>query len=175
MNELALGALLLSHIPALVMMLVGFCLLVVEMYVPGFGLPGISGTVLMIVGIAAMKPSPLQSLILVLICVILLSIAFSIAIHSISKGRLSRSKLVLNEALNQKKEATEGEDLTYFVGKYGKTHTALRPAGIAEFDGVKLNVVSDGDFISYHRFVRVERVEGNRIVVRETDENGHLI
>lgn len=173
MNELALGALVMSHIPALVMMLVGFCLLVVEMYVPGFGLPGISGTILMIVGIAAMQPTPLQALILVLISVVLLSIAFSIALHSLSKGRLSRSKLVLNEAINQKKEASEDEDMSYFIGRCGKTHTALRPAGIAEFDGVKLNVVSDGDFIADHRFVRVERVEGNRIVVRETDAGGN--
>ena len=45
--------------------------------------------------------------------------------------------------------------------------TALRPAGIAEFDGVKLNVVSDGDFVAAQRPIRVERVEGNRIVVRE--------
>ena len=65
MNEF--GALLAGHIPALVMMLVGYCLLVLEMYIPGFGLPGISGTVLMVLGIAVMKPTPLQALVLVLI------------------------------------------------------------------------------------------------------------
>ena len=46
---------------------------------------------------------------------------------------------------------------------------------VAEFDGVKLNVVSDGDFVSNHRHVRVERVEGNRIVVRETDASGNPV
>ena len=125
----------------------------------------------MIGGIALMGPTPLQALILILISVILLSIAFSLAMHSISKGRLSRSKLVLNEALNQK-ESTAAEDISYFIGKIGQTRTALRPAGIAEFDGVKLNVVSDGDFVSNQKYVRVERVEGNRIVVRETNAEG---
>lgn len=166
MNEL--GALLLSNIPELVMMLAGFVLLVIEMYIPGFGLAGISGTALMVGGIIIMQPTPLQALILVLICVILLSIAFSLAMYSFSKGRLSRSKLVLNEALG-KKDAASDEDLTYFVGKTGRTHTALRPAGIAEFDGVKLNVVSDGDFVGAQCSVCVERVEGNRIVVRRTE------
>jgi len=33
---------------------------------------------------------------------------------------------------------------------------------------VKLNVVSDGDFVNAQRTVCVERVEGNRIVVRES-------
>ena len=81
MNEL--GALVMAHIPALVMMIAGFVLLVIEMYIPGFGLAGISGTVLMIGGIALMGPTPLQALILILISVILLSIAFSLAIRCI--------------------------------------------------------------------------------------------
>ena len=169
MNEL--GALVMSNIPELIMMIAGFVLLVIEMYIPGFGLAGISGTILMIGGIIVMKPTPLQALLLVLISVILLSSAFSIAMYSISMGRLSRSKLVLNDALNQK-EVAAGEDLSYFVGKVGQTRTALRPAGIAEFDGVKLNVVSDGDFVNTQKHVRVERVEGNRIVVRETNAEG---
>ena len=169
MNDLI--ALVTGNIPELIMMIAGFVLLVIEMYIPGFGLAGISGTVLMIGGIALMGPTPLQALILILISVILLSIAFSLAMHSISKGRLSRSKLVLNEALNQK-ESTAAEDISYFIGKIGQTRTALRPAGIAEFDGVKLNVVSDGDFVSNQKYVRVERVEGNRIVVRETNAEG---
>lgn len=169
MNEL--GALVLAHIPALVMMIAGFVLLIIEMYIPGFGLAGISGTLLMAGGIILMEPTPLQALLLVLFSVLLLGIAFSLAMHSISKGRLSRSKLVLNEALSRD-EPSDGEDLSYFVGRVGQTRTALRPAGIAEFDGVKLNVVSDGDFVDTQRFVRVERVEGNRIVVRESDETG---
>lgn len=169
MNEL--GALVLAHIPALIMMIVGFVLLIIEMYIPGFGLSGISGTILMAGGIILMEPNPLQALLLVLISVVLLGIAFSLAMHSISKGRLSRSKLVLNEVLNHG-EPNDGEDLSYFVDRVGQTRTALRPAGIAEFDGVKLNVVSDGDFVDTQRFVRVERVEGNRIVVRESDETG---
>jgi len=172
MNDLIL--LIRGNIPELIMMIAGFALLVVEMYIPGFGLAGISGTALMIGGIVLMGPTPLQALILVLISVILLSIAFSLAMYSISKGRLSRSKLVLNDALNQK-ESSASADLAYFVGKIGQTHTALRPAGIAEFDGVKLNVVSDGDFVNTQKHVRVERVEGNRIVVRETDADGKLL
>lgn len=172
MNEL--GALVMAHIPALVLMIVGFVLLVIEMYIPGFGVPGISGTILMVGGIALMQPTPLQALLLVLVCVLLLGIAFSLAMHSVSKGRLSRSKLVLNEVLGRSEENAD-DDLHYFIGKIGQTHTALRPAGIAEFDGVKLNVVSDGDFVAAKRPVRVERVEGNRIVVRETNAGGEPV
>ena len=56
------------------------------------------------------------------------------------------------------------------MGKTGVTDTPLRPAGMAEFDGVKLSVVSEGEFIESGREVTVERVEGNRIVVREVKQ-----
>ena len=56
-------------------------------------------------------------------------------------------------------------DRCYFIGKTGTAHTPLRPAGIAELDGVRLSVVSTGDFIESGAPVRVIRVEGKRIVV----------
>ena len=164
----SLGALVLAHIPALIMMIAGFVLLVIEMYIPGFGLAGISGTLLMVGGVFLMEPSPAQALILVLISVILLGIALSIAMRSLSRGRLSKSKLILNDVLS-KSEPTREEDLKFFVGHTGTAHTALHPAGIAEINGVKLNVVSDGEFIEAGKAIIVDRVDGNRIIVRETD------
>lgn len=47
------------------------------------------------------------------------------------------------------------------------TTTVLRPAGMAEFDGVKLNVVADGEYIPKDARVRVDHVEGARVVVRK--------
>ena len=57
-----------------------------------------------------------------------------------------------------------------FLGREGTTVTVLRPTGMAEFDGVKLNVVSDGEFIAQGKAIRVQSVEGNRIVVAELRE-----
>ena len=54
-----------------------------------------------------------------------------------------------------------------FLGKEGVVLSTLRPAGIAEFDGVRLNVVSDGEYIRKNAQVRIDKVEGARIVVKE--------
>ena len=142
----AFGVMIASHVPALLMMIAGYVLLVIEMYIPGFGIAGISGTALMVGGIILMSPTPLQALVLVLISVALLAVALTVAMRSAARGRLSRSKMVLNDAVNQAASDDEG-DLQFFLGKTGVAHTALRPAGIGEFEGVKLNVVSDGDFV----------------------------
>ncbi len=38
---------------------------------------------------------------------------------------------------------------------------------MADFDGVKLNVVSDGEFIDTGEKVRIMRIDGNRILVNK--------
>ena len=54
-------------------------------------------------------------------------------------------------------------------GKEGTTITVLRPTGMAEFDGVRLNVVSEGEFVQNGVKVRIVDVEGSRILVRTVE------
>ena len=158
------GALLAGNVPEVILMLVGVGLLVFEMYLPGFGVPGTLGSILMVIGFVLVKPTLSQGLLLFVILAAILCVALSICLYTASKGRLNKSKLVLNDVAVSA-DAAENNDLNYFIGKTGVTNTALRPAGIGEFDGVKLNVVSDGDFIPSNTRISVLTVEGNRIVV----------
>ncbi|MEG0126968.1 MAG: NfeD family protein, partial [Clostridia bacterium] len=72
--------------------------------------------------------------------------------------------------LNASESAAEGfsatKDMEVFLGKEGVTTTVLRPSGMAEFDGVKLNVVADGEYIPQNVRVKIDHVEGARVVVR---------
>jgi membrane-bound ClpP family serine protease len=83
-----LGSLLAGNIPVVIMMLVGVALLVVEMYVPGFGAPGISGCVLLVLGFVLLKPPLAEGLLLFAILAAILCVALSICLYSASKGRL---------------------------------------------------------------------------------------
>ena len=165
-----MGSFLFSHPAALIALVLGYVLLVVEMCVPGFGVPGIMGIILSVLGVIALQPTPLQALIVVLVFVVLLCIALAFCLRSAARGRLSKSRLVLNE-VSTRGENSEASDLAYFIGKTGVAHTPLRPAGIAEFDGVRLSVLSQGDFIERGAPVRVEKVSGNRILVTSIKEN----
>ena len=53
-----------------------------------------------------------------------------------------------------------------WLGEKGRASSALRQAGVAEIDGERVDVVSDGELIDAGQFVEVTRVDGNRIVVR---------
>ena len=156
------------NLPLLVCFVVGIGLLVLEAFMPGFGLPGISGIVMEIVAIALtwVNHGPVAALGLTIIVLSLIAIAISMSLRSATTGRLSRSKIILKERENNEAGYRSAEDMQVFLGKEGETTTVCRPTGMAEFDGVKLNVVSDGEFLPAGTRVRIVQVEGSRIVVR---------
>ena len=53
------------------------------------------------------------------------------------------------------------------VGKCGRTTSVLRPSGIGDFDGVRLNVVTEGEYLENGTAIRIVRVDGGRIVVKQ--------
>ena len=156
------------NLPLLVCFLVGIGLLVLEAFMPGFGLPGISGIVMEIVAIALtwVNHGPVAALGLTIIVLSLIAIAISMSLRSATRGRLSRSKIILKERESNEAGYRSAEDMQVFLGKEGETTTVCRPTGMAEFDGVKLNVVSEGEFLPAGTRIRIVQVEGSRIVVR---------
>ena len=156
------------NLPLLVCFVVGIGLLVLEAFMPGFGLPGISGIVMEIVAIVLtwVNHGPVAALGLTIIVLSLIAIAISMSLRSATRGRLSRSKIILKERESNEAGYRSAEDMQVFLGKEGETTTVCRPTGMAEFDGVKLNVVSEGEFLPAGTRVRIVQVEGSRIVVR---------
>lgn len=53
------------------------------------------------------------------------------------------------------------------VGRVGKTVTPLRPSGAAEFDGRRVDVVSEGVPLDAGVWVKCIEVKGPRVVVRQ--------
>ena len=52
------------------------------------------------------------------------------------------------------------------VGREGVTLTALRPTGMGMFDGKRLDIIAEGEFIEEHTAVKVVEARGNRVIVR---------
>lgn len=149
----------------IIILLLGLIFLVIEMFTPGFGVSGGVGLVLLVVGIIVTASTPFEALVMIVLLLIILGAALTVVFHSATKGRLSKT-LILNDSLNKKAGYIGTEDLEYFVGKEGITLTILRPAGTAEFDGVRLDVVSEGEYIPKNTKVKISQVTGRRIVVK---------
>lgn len=156
------------NLPMLVCFILGIGLMVVEAFMPGFGLPGISGILLEVAAIVLtwFTHGPVAALGMTLLVLSVVAIAISMSLRSAANGKLSRSKLILKDTESNEAGYRSAADMEVFLGKEGETTTVLRPTGMAEFDGVKLNVVSDGEFIPAGEKVRIVRVEGSRVLVR---------
>ncbi len=91
-------------------------------------------------------------------------------------GRLASkpgSTIAKSLVLRERSDAAEGyvaADLAKksLVGKKGTALSMLRPAGKVEVEGMRVDAVSEGDFIQRGREVQVTKVEGNRVVVKAT-------
>ena len=146
--------------------LTGFLLVIFEMFIPGFGFPGVLGVILLFLAVVVTANSLLEATIMIVIILAFLGIMLSIVLHSATKGRLSKT-LILSQSLKKESGFTGTEELNYFLGKEGIATSTLRPSGTADFDGVKLDVVSQGDYIPQNTKVKVNKVEGRRIVVEK--------
>ena len=155
---------LIASLPSAVCVLLGMILIIVEVFLPGFGLPGIGGIVLVGAGVVmvGMHFGSLTAVGTLLVIIAVLAVLISWVLRQASRGG-KRSDLFLQE---RDELHTQQEDMKVLVGKAGTTTSVLRPAGIGDFDGVRLNVVTEGGFIEKGQPIEIVRVDGSRIVVR---------
>ncbi len=148
------------------LLLIGLILLLTEAMIPGFGLPGISGIVALLVSfIITMFYFPIAMALMIVFGEISAIALIIYMVYRILKRRQLINKLILNETLDQDKNEIGGLD--YFLGKEGTTKTALRPYGSADFNGFVAEVCSDGNFILENKKVKVIKITNNKIVVKE--------
>ena len=157
-----------ANLPIVLCFIIGVGLLVAEVFMPGFGVAGISGIVLEIISIILtyVKYGGLAALGLTVVILAVIGITISVSLRSATKGRLSKSRIILKDRETSAEGYLASADMEVFVGKEGEATTVLRPSGMADVDGIRLNVVSEGEYIPKGTKVRVVRVDGARVVVR---------
>lgn len=154
-----------TWLPALCFV-VGFGLLTFELFNPGFGVPGFSGIVLLILGIIFTARSLVDAIVIVILILLVIGIIIFFIARSASKGNLSK-KLILKDALKEEFGYSGRDNLESFLGKTGIAATVLRPSGIGIFDDIKLDIVTEGEFIPKGSNIEIVRVEGMRVIVRK--------
>jgi membrane-bound serine protease (ClpP class) len=160
------------------LLLVGFGLLLLglEIFViPGFGIAGITGVLAVLAGLTMGMVGHGATTRAVFSAVgrVTLSMLAALAMSVLLMRFLPRfpfaRRLVLDTGLpggggdTPEREQPAGAD---WIGRVGRTTTPLRPAGIADIAGERVDVVSEGEMIEPGAAIVVSRVDGNRIVVR---------
>jgi membrane-bound serine protease (ClpP class) len=159
----------------LLLVAVGLVLLAIELFVtPGFGLIGIlgivailAGLILSLLGAGATTEAIIGAMARVALS-LLIAVAASVALLRVLPRLPFGRQLILDTGLTTLTGyASAPESDRQWLGKQGTTVSPLRPAGIAELGGNRVDVVSQGEWIDAGAPIEVIRVEGNRIVVRQ--------
>ena len=158
----------------LLLVAAGVTLLAVEvLIVPGFGIAGIlgiltllSGLVLSLIGTGVTHEFVFRAVGRVVLA-FLIAIAMAVVIlRSLPRLPWGR-RLVLETGLppGEGYGVAAGGDQRW-LGRSGRAVSSLQLSGTAEIDGVRVDVVSDGELIEPGAPVEVTRLEGGRIVVK---------
>lgn len=152
----------------------GVILLALELLVvPGFGIVGILGIIAIVASLvlSMIGPGAAPTFVLAAVTRVVLSVALALLASLLLLRLLPRlpfgRRLILQRGLSSGEGyASAPESDARLLGKTGLTSSPLRPAGIAEIDGQRVDVVSEGELIDAGQPIEVIRVDGNRIVVR---------
>ena len=151
--------------PAIFLFVLGIILLLVEAFIPGFGIFGLGGLVSVFVSIILSAASAEVGLKMLFISILVSIVAGYLAFKYFQRKGILR-RFILTDAATSEEGFSSSADLSHFQGKPGKSITPLRPAGIAEIEGSRLDVVSEGSYIPAGVEIEVIKVEGRRVVVR---------
>ena len=154
-------------IAAIIFIAVGFILLCIEILIPGFGVIGIMGGVLMLVGIvvAGYMEGMWTGITYAGITIALSMVACVVGFWILPKTRVGKAFILGASEKSESGFRSSPEELEKFAGRSGVTVTSLRPAGIMDIDGNRIDVVTRGEFIEKGEAVKVIEVVGSRIVV----------
>ena len=144
----------------------GIILIILEIFLPG-GIAGIAGLIAIVASLFLASGSFKVMAVSILIATAV-SIAASILLTRVLGKRMKFfKKLILTDSTSTESGYVSNESRRDLIGKTGVTFTPLRPSGTVIIGDERLDVVSEGSFTAKDKKVKVVKVEGSRIVVRE--------
>ncbi len=156
----------LAGMEVVILLLLGIILIIAEFFVSG-GILGFLG-IGAIVGSLFMAGYDIGHMSMsVAIAFIVAIIAAIILFRSIGLEKGIFRHIILRDRTSTELGYVSSVNRLELIGLEGVTVTPLRPSGTALFENERIDVVSDGAFIPNDQKVKVVKVEGMRVVVRE--------
>ncbi|MCJ8006876.1 nodulation protein NfeD [Lederbergia wuyishanensis] len=151
---------------SIILFVLGIILIAAEFFLAG-GIAGLLGTVAVIGSIIMAGGNLLHMAISIVIALFLSILAIIIMLKVFGKRMNIFKKLILTDSTNTESGYVSNVNRLELIGREGVTITPLRPSGTVKVDDERLDVVAEGSFIENNTKVKVVKVEGSRIVVRE--------
>lgn len=161
-----------NQITPVIFVLVGVALCIVEIFLTkatNIGLIGGAVIVAAMMAVMMLSGTFTQFLFLTFVVMILIVVAFSVAYLVKENGILFRKEALQTETVNLEPVDPETA-LKKLVGREGVAHTDLNPRGKIIVNSITLDAVANKGEISKNASVKITRVDGIDIYVKEIEE-----
>ncbi len=154
----------------LALFLAGILLIVIEVFfIPGFGITGAGGLAAMLTSLYFFFPERALAL-RIIVAVLVLSVLGVFLLIKIFGASGLWKKISLESSETVEEGYVSRAEKKELQGEVGRALTPLRPSGIAELEGRRVDVVTEGDFIEKGAEIEVLSSKGSRVVVRELNK-----
>ncbi|KKB36424.1 NfeD family protein [Bacillus thermotolerans] len=154
---------------SVLLFIIGAVLIVAEIFLPGgiaggLGLAAVTGSILM--AGESMKWMGLSLIVALSVSII----AMTLMVKVFGKKMKFFRKIILSDSTSTESGYVSNTNRSELLGKTGVTKTPFRPAGTAIIDEERIDAVTEGGFIAAGKRIKVVKVEGSRIVIREIED-----
>lgn len=155
---------------SIVLFVAGVVFIVMEMFVPSFGILGLLGGAGIVSGVVTAAydtGNAFESLGYAL----LIALALVVFVAYVFRRRGIWNRFILQDRLTAEQGfVPSGDDRELLVGSGGVTLSPLRPSGVAEIEGRRVDVISSGQFLNVGQQIEVVSVDGTRILVKAVQQ-----
>jgi membrane-bound ClpP family serine protease len=151
---------------------VGFLLLVAELFLPSGGILPVLSLASIIVGVAMIFRHDITTGVYTLVGVgVVLPAVAGLLLYLWPRTPIGRRLILPPSAEDDTMAALPAnQELEGLKGRFGKTISALRPAGVVDFDGRRVDTLTEGMMVEPGQWVRVVDVRAGKVIVRPVDK-----
>jgi membrane-bound serine protease (ClpP class) len=147
-------------------------LLVAEVFVPSFGLITLCALASLIGGIIIFfRLSPAAGWTGIIVAVVMIPSALVFAYKIFPKTNFGKTVLLDMPKIQKGEGVPDSQELMKRVGQKAVTTTPLRPVGMCDFSGTRLECVAESGYVNKGKTVEVIKVEGTQLTVREVENS----
>jgi membrane-bound serine protease (ClpP class) len=156
---------------AYVLIAIGLALLVAEIFIPSGGLLFVASSAAIIAGVVmAFLYGDSSTGFLTLVGVFIIVPVLATAMLYLWPRTAVGKRFILPDQDATLAQMPVNLELEQLRGRYGQALSDLRPAGVASFDGKRIDVITEGMMVAAGAWVRCVDVKAGKVVVRQVDK-----
>ena len=156
---------------AVLLFLACAALLIAEVFIPSGGILSIFSMGCLMAGLVIFfRHSTAAGIIGIIVSLVMIPIVLVMAYRLFPKTKFGKTVMLSPPERSKGDAIPDTDSLKDLLGAIGSVITPLRPVGMADFDGSRVECVSESGFIENKKNVKIIKVEGTQLTVRVVDE-----